>query len=422
MRSIFTLILATLLFCVLSCQKETPPTSVEIGVFSDDILNHINVGEFFSTGFNPQLKPYLSAMGLRAAEVDNSKAQLGRLLFYDKNLSSDRTISCASCHKQEYAFGDNQALTPGVNGRPAVRNAMALGNTASFGGHYSSIGGQSPQLLWDGRAATVAEQAPLAFSHPHEMNMSMESLNERVKSLGYYKYVMEGVYGDKEVTTERILESLQYFVNAIGSSNSRLDIALNDLRSDLLSDGFTQIADTSIVKTVIMDAYYGNGGPITLIDTTITITALQGLTQSELRGRTLFAQKCTNCHSPIKSFQSVFMACNGLDLEYTDHGLGAYTNNGADRGVFKASSLRNIALTAPYMHDGRFQTLEEVVEFYSTGIKDHPNLHPTLRNNTNSDLKMNFTEEQKADLVAYMKTMTDMGITSDQRFSNPFIK
>jgi cytochrome c peroxidase len=409
MRSIITLGLAALLLCVLSCQKEKTPVSVEIGVQTDDILNHVDVTALFSTGYGRAIKPYLSDLGVPNAVVDNNKAQLGRLLFYDKNLSSDRTISCASCHKQEYAFGDNQALTPGVEGAPATRNSMALGNVASFGGHYSPINGQSPQLLWDGRAATVAEQAPLAFSHPHEMNMSMEALNERVKSLGYYRYIVERVYGDQGVTTERLMESLQHFVNAIGSSNSKLDKALEEFRDEKIDEGLIQVTTVQIINQ-----YYG---------TTITTTLepMRDFSEGETRGRTIFAQNCTKCHSPIRAFQEVFMACNGLEMEYHDEGLGGVSNKIADRGVFKSGSLRNIALTAPYMHDGRFATLEEVVEFYSSGINNHENLHPLLRN-ADGTVGKNFTQQQKADLVAYMKTMTDMGITTDKRFSNPFIK
>ncbi len=113
------------------------------------------------------------------------------------------------------------------------------------------------------------------------------------------------------------------------------------------------------------------------------------------------------------------MACNGLDLEYGDKGLGSITGNPADNGVFKSPSLRNIALTAPYMHDGRFKTLNDVVEFYSTGVQDHPNLHPAMRA-ANGSARLNLSTQEKADLVAFLHTLTDDFLKTDERFSNPF--
>jgi cytochrome c peroxidase len=143
-----------------------------------------------------------------------------------------------------------------------------------------------------------------------------------------------------------------------------------------------------------------------------------GFSSRENNGRDLFVANCSKCHSPIRAFQDVFEACNGLDLEYVDQGRGKLTGNASDNGVFKAPSLRNIAVTAPYMHDGRFKTLEEVIEFYSTGVKNHPNLHPQMLHN--GDPNLHLSTQQKQDLIAFLKTLTDNKLATDYRFSNPF--
>jgi hypothetical protein len=168
--------------------------------------------------------------------------------------------------------------------------------------------------------------------------------------------------------------------------------------------------------TTVQHAYYGT------LDTTgsdTVIVPLQNFTIQELRGRDIFAANCTKCHSPVRSFQEVFEACNGLDINYSDNGKGILTSKASDMGVFKSPSLRNITLSAPYMHDGRFATLEDVIDFYSDGIKPHPNLHPLLIQ-PNGSTKMDFTAEQKKDLLAFLKTMTASDIAYDIIFTDPF--
>ncbi len=352
--------------------------------------------------YNRELPAYLKATGMAVKPANNAKATLGRVLFYYKNLSLDRSISCASCHKQNKAFSDDVAFSRGINGLSGARNAMPIANVASFSAHYSEIAGLRPLLLWDSRAANVAEQSKLAFLNDHEMGMNMESVAARIREQSYYPYLWQKVYGHFDVREEEVFECLSEFVGSIGASESRIDKALETVSGNLTFGGL----DTVFIGA----AYYG--------DTTILPFGLPGFSQSENRGRDIFVANCSKCHSPIRAFQEVFEACNGLEMNYADQGRGKITGKPTDNGVFKSPSLRNIALTAPYMHNGRFKTLQEVVDFYSEDVKPHPNLHPQMLHNGERNLHL--TTPQKQDLVAFLQTLTDNKIGSDERFSNPF--
>jgi cytochrome c peroxidase len=181
----------------------------------------------------------------------------------------------------------------------------------------------------------------------------------------------------------------------MGSYRSRLDQALTGVNGNLNSPGN------------IIQGYYSS-------DTIFPI-----LSNSENRGRLIFVNNCSKCHSPVRKLQEVNEACNGLEINYADQGKGRITGNPADNGVFKSPSLRNVALTAPYMHDGRFKTLGEVVEFYSSGVKHHANLHPVMFKNDGT-YNLNLNAQQKTDLIRFLHTMTDNTLAKDERFANPF--
>lgn len=353
-----------------------------------------------------KLPKYLRVLGMEAQPVDAYKATIGRVLFYDKNLSRDRTIACASCHKQSLAFSDDQAFSRGIEGRHSLRNSMPLANVAGMSAHYRSIAGKpAPVFLWDNRAGSISELSKMAFGNENEMGLNMEQVVARVAEQPYYPYLWERAYGAAPVSEAGILECLTAFVNAMGSYNTPLDRSLEIASGNLSISG---------LDTVVTNLYYGTG-------TSIVKRRLPGLTELEDDGRTLFVAKCTKCHSPVRPFQEVFEACNGLEMEYKDAGKGQLTGQHADAGVFKSPSLRNIALTAPYMHDGRFKTLEEVVEFYSTGVKNHPNLHELMRD-AQGRPGFHFTPDEKKALIAFLHTLSDRTITTDLRFSNPILQ
>lgn len=400
-----------------SCSKN------EFSVRNDENVLPAHISEFEAyldlpsifVDYRRDLPRYLKATGMSVKPVDNAKATLGRVLFYDKNLSLDRSTSCASCHKQNKAFSDNVALSQGINGLLGSRNSMPIANVASFSAHYSELGGLRPLLLWDNRAASVVEQSKLAFLNDHEMGMTMEGVALRIQEQSYYPYLWQKVYGNFDVREEQILECLSEFVGAMGSSDSKFDKGLEAANGEIGQTQTDTISDLEIITSV----YNGDTITITTGSTIILETGgIPGFSTIENHGRDIFVANCSKCHSPIRAFQEILEACNGLDMNYADQGLGMLTNNPADNGVFKAPSLRNIALTAPYMHDGRFKTLQEVVDFYSDEVKPHPNLHPQMLHN--GDPNLHLTAQQKLELIAFLHTLTGNRITTDERFSNPF--
>ena len=332
-----------------------------------------------------QLPPHMA--GAAAPVIHNAKATLGRVLFYDKQLSRTQTVSCASCHKQELAFSDDKAFSEGFDGSLTRRNSLALATAANFVSSYeggSSFGNVAGiGFFWDERASSISEQSHLTIEDEVEMGMKMSDLVARIWGQEHYQILFSKAFGDAHIDGNRITEALQEFLNAFVSTNSRFDEGLNRTR-----DPFTDFSNYS---------------------------------QLENRGKSLFMANCSSCHgTDMSSPVFISMANNGLDQIYTDNGLGEQTLSPSDNGVFKIPFLRNIALTAPYMHDGRFTTLEEVVDHYSQGIQSHPNLDHRLRAPNGAPVRFNFSNADKAALVAFLKSLTDQEFITDHRFSDPF--
>jgi cytochrome c peroxidase len=327
---------------------------------------------------------HLRNQGLFARGIERDKAILGRVLFYDKNLSKDRTVSCGSCHIQSAGFGDTKAVSAGVQSRAGDRNSIALTSVANFSAYYGTDlnGSQAIRFFWDNRAETAALQSRGSLTNPKEMDMHMEDVAKAVQAQPYYVPLFKRAFGDANVSQDRVLEALANFVNAIGSYQSRFDEAASQVA------GFDNY-DIDFPKPLF--------------------------SESENRGKTLYMKNCASCHSRSMGRPVLFNASNGLDLNPTDNGVYDVTKNPAEKGTFKVPTLRNIAVSAPYMHDGRFKTLEDVVDFYSTGIKAHANLHPNLKPGG-----FKFEEGQKKDLIAFLNTLTDQRAAESKRFSNPF--
>jgi len=339
--------------------------------------------------------PNYSRFGSRS--FNDNLATLGRVLFYDENLSEDRSISCASCHKQELAFSDDVAFSKGILDRETDRNSLALGAVFNFNVYYgnSNNGGSGIPFFWDNRASTVQEQSEQTFANEQEMGMEIHEVVERVKEQEYYPPLFKAAFGqNNDITNAQVLDAVSEFINTMGSTNSSYDKALDKHYED-----FGSVTAESIANKNFSD-----------------FTAQQNL------GKTIFVQKCGSCHSETNGTPGAFKANNGLDMEYVDAGIGDLTNYSGDYGMFKIPTLRNIALTGPYMHDGRFNTLEEVVDHYSTGIKDHPNLSEELKDGIwdGDPIQFNFSSEEKTALIAFLNTFTDETFLQDQRYADPF--
>lgn len=314
--------------------------------------------------------------------ITNHGATLGRVLFYDKKLSANGTIACASCHQQSKGFSDSEILSIGFEGGTTRRHSMTLINSRFY---------QRGRFFWDERASTLEEQVLQPFQDPVEMGMTLEQVVSTVEGQSYYPALFKNAFGTEEVTTDRISKALAQFVRSIVSYSSKYDIG------------------RSLV------AAPGNNFP--------------NFTDEENLGKNLFFQTipngggaCFGCHT-TEAFISANPGPqnNGLDAaSTTDLGAGEVFPNPIFDGRFKTSSLRNIELTAPYMHDGRFSTLEEVVEHYNSGIQDHPTLSPALTDIDGDPVRLDFSDEEKSALVAFLKTLTDNSVSTEEKWSDPF--
>lgn len=356
-----------------SAQQTVPDTLSTALLLPETSLNYANV----------TLPPYYLAPPV--ANTDNTPATnhitdagatLGRVLFYDKRLSTNQTVACASCHQAQHGFSDPNPVSTGFNGSKGTRNAMSLNNARYY---------QRGHFFWDERANTLEDQVLMPIQNPIEMGMTLPALVTRLNAEPYYTNLFAKTFGSPTVTTNGISLALAQFVRSIVSTNSK----------------------------------YEQGIPI----------GFSNFTPQENLGRQIFfgqvgGATCAVCHT-TDSFSAANIFNNGLEFPYVDTGVGGITGRQQDMGLFKVPSLRNIELTAPYMHDGRFTNLEQVVEFYNSGIVDNPNLSPPLRTGRppqppGGPLRLNLTTAQKAALVAFLKTLTDTSLTTDPRFADPF--
>ncbi len=333
------------------------------------------------------LPQHLANAGLFARPVERDKAVLGRVLFYDKNLSKDGKISCGSCHKQAIGFSDDLAQSKGISGQVTDRNSIALASVANFSAYYGTDlnGPGGIRFFWDNRAETIAEQSTGSLTNPKEMGMHMSEVVSAVLAQPYYAPLFKKAYGNTDVSADRVTESIANFINALGSYQSKFD----------------QEASKEM---------YGS-----------TMSSFAGFSPEQNRGLKIYQQNCASCHSPIMGRPMLFNASNGLDAvtNPSDGGVGALSGNTVELGCFKVPTLRNIALTAPYMHDGRFATLEEVVEHYNSGIQAHPNLHHNLKSG-GQPKRLNLSNSDKQDVIAFLNTLTDEHLRNDEKFADPF--
>lgn len=310
--------------------------------------------------------------------ITNQGATLGRVLFYDVNLSANNSKACASCHQQAFSFSDPLQFSTGFNGGSTTRNSMSLLNARYYpNGHF----------FWDERAATAEAQASRPIVNPVEMGMTMPALVTKLKTISYYPQLFQNAYGTPVIDSARVVKAIAQFVRSLVAYRSKYDTG--------------------------RAAFPPNQNPANV--------NFANFTAQENQGKQLFfgAGRCAQCHG-TETFTSPAPKNNGLDLVYSDNGVGAITGNPAQNGQFKAPSIRGIEKSGPYMHDGRFATLEQVVEHYNSQVKPHPNLSPELRNPNGTPHQLNLTTAQKAALVAFLKTLTDTGIASDVKYSNPF--
>lgn len=311
--------------------------------------------------------------------ITDELATLGRVLFYDEKLSALENISCGTCHDQSLSFTENKAFSEGINA-PTKRNSM----------HLNDLGWTNNSTFsWEMKVNDFHEMIVLPLTDENEIGANMIEVAEKLSQTSYYPELFTQAFGDDEINEERVVNALVQFIKSMTTFESKLD----------------------------------QGVANNFVD----------FTQEELIGRDLFNKACTSCHSQGNELAGIFgdiilfpggssilevfpfIFNNGLPEDHDDAGAGEWNEDLMN--LFKVPTLRNIELTAPYMHDGRFNTLEEVVKHYSEEVIE----------NEWTDFFLppggfQFREEEQSALVAFLKTLTDDSFLTDERWSNPFEK
>lgn len=288
--------------------------------------------------------------------------RLGRKLFYDTRLSRDNTISCGSCHQDFAAFAHSaHSLSHGIDGLFGTRNAPALFNL-----------NWHPNFMWDGGVNHIEVQPLAPIINPVEMDETMENVIIKLKKDPVYEHMFTEVYGDNDINSQRIFKAIAQFQGMLVSSNSKYDKYVRGEPGGVLSD-------------------------------------------SEQRGLTLFTEKkCASCHVP-PLFTDFSFRNNGLSYNaaLNDSGRAHVTGLATDRNKFKVPSLRNITVTSPYMHDGRFESLSQCLSHYNNGITYTENIDTLLKKN------ISMTNQEMQDIIEFLGTLRDNDFLTDSRFKNP---
>ena len=317
-------------------------------------------------------------------QLTKEGVELGRMLFYEKMLSNKNTMACASCHQQSKAFTDGRALAVGEDGVANPRGTMSLANVA-----------WSTQLTWDGEFTDLENQALKPLENPVEMHQSLVTGVAKLQASSLYPAKFRAAFGTSTITPALVQKALAQFERTLVSSNSRFD------KYSVTPVGFSpdERAGLALYNTHAVPSFVAGA-------------------------------ECRHCHTlPFMSsnYEGLFFN-NGLDMTFADAGRMRVTKKAGDEGKFIAPTLRNIALTAPYMHDGRFKTLQEVLDHYSDHVQmNSPGLDPNLNvpagvggTNVNGSSQLSLSATQKRQLLAFLNTLTDSTFVNDKRFSSPF--
>lgn len=354
--------------------------------------------------YDPPLPDHFTVPAVQALDntpagnpISDDGATLGRVLFYDVVLSANETISCASCHPQQTAFADPLERSEGFEGGLTRRNSMGLSNARFYApGHF----------FWDERAATLEDQVLMPIQDPVEMGLTLAELVERVGAQPYYPVLFERAFGDAAVDADRISRALAQFVRSITSHRSPYDEGLSQTGGDPLADFPSFTAQQNLGKAV----FFGVGNCATCHLGQLGEPLPAGMPPAQPPGNAAV-------------FMLIEPLDNGIDapLVGVDNGVGDQLGDTAFNGMFKSPSLRNADLTAPYMHDGRFETLAHVVQHYDTGVQPHPNLDPRLEDTDGQPQRLNLQTVEKQALLSFLSTLTDVALVEDVRFSDPFL-
>jgi cytochrome c peroxidase len=303
--------------------------------------------------------------------------ELGRFLFYEKRLSGDNSMSCASCHMPENGFSDNNQFSTGIDGIQGNRQSMALVNL-----------GWENFFFWDGRKTTLEGQILEPVPNPIEMHQSWKDAVAKLNADVKYRNRFFRAFKEEGIDSIKVAKAIAQFLRTMISAESKYDVMYK----------------------------FENNMPLTSSEQSV----LQAIDNEEWAGYDLFKSlngaDCFHCHNgplmQVKKFSN-----NGLDATFSDLGRGAVTGNVNDNGKFKVPTLRNIALTAPYMHDGRFATLDEVIEHYSSGINHSSTIDPLIEFASQGGVQLD--SQEKYLLKKFLNTLTDYNFINNPKFKDP---
>jgi cytochrome c peroxidase len=286
------------------------------------------------------------------------------VLFYDMRVSGNDGLSCAGCHSPFIAFADTPQRSVGFAGGFTGRHSPALVNARFY---------QRGRFFWDERAATLEAQVIRPVQDATEMGMSLDNLVTKLSVTPYYPALFTAAFGSSAISSDRVAQALAQYVRSLVSTDSRYDRAFNNSSTANFASLFSA---------------------------------------QELAGERLFRSAgCSACHATVAQVSDSVHNI-GLDLVTVDTGAGL--------GAFKAPSLRNVAVRPRFMHDGRFTSLEQVVDFFDSGVQANPNLDARLRTVTGAPKRLNLSPSDKSALIAFMNTLTDSTFLTAARFANPF--
>lgn len=313
---------------------------------------------------------------------------LGRYLFYEERLSGDNTMSCGTCHEPGLAFTDGNAVSEGIDGIAGTRSAMALANV-----------GYASSLFWDGRSGTLEQQILLPVRDPIEMHESWMNAMAELQAHPAYPGLFNAAFGTSVIDSTLAAKAIAQFLRTLVSANSKFDKVYRN------EDAFTVNEAEGFVL------FQKEGGPV---GQPIQIPGMDSTVVGQ------GGADCFHCHNHSAGlFTDEQFHNNAVQTEpYGDMGRAGVTNDPFDAGKFKTPSLRNIMLTAPYMHDGRFATIDEVIEHYNDG--GHPGLtvDPFMKF-TDPELSLELTAQKKVQLKAFLDALTDMDFVNNPAFADP---
>ncbi|MDP1728239.1 MAG: cytochrome c peroxidase [Bacteroidota bacterium] len=324
--------------------------------------------------------PLTYGWSLFPVPADNPQTEagvrLGRKLFFEPMLSANNGKSCASCHNPAFAFSDNgNAFSEGVTGEKGTRNAMPLFNLGWTDKYNLTI----HRYFWDGGANDLERQAIGPITSPIEMAANLNDVTRKLQNHPEYPGLFRKAFGSDSITTSKLTKALSQFERTLISSNSPYDKAERKERLRTQSE---------------------HNGMIIYI--------------SESKG------DCFHCHGNLSApfFTDFSFHNNGLDKVSSDQGLARITGKAEDMGKFKVPSLRNLVFTAPYMHDGRFKTLQEVVEFYNSGTQNAATVSPFISKHFAAG-GLNLTPQDKIDLLTFLISLSDTSFVLNSKYSEP---